>query len=98
MNRLAVIGFLLCVVSSVALSQSRRVPPSRPNERPQNRPAPTPTPAPAVREAPDSDDSEGFLEVDTRLVTIPVRVLDRRNRFLGGLSQDSFKVFEDNVE
>lgn len=38
------------------------------------------------------------VAVDTRLVTIPVRIIDRQNRFVGGLTQDSFKVFEDNVE
>src|SRR4030095_9348618 len=35
--------------------------------------------------------------LDTRLVTIPVRVLDRKNRFITGLKQDNFQVLEDNI-
>ena len=36
--------------------------------------------------------------VDTKLVTIPVRVMDRKGRFLPGLAKENFKVYEDGVE
>lgn len=56
---------------------------------------PTPTPAPHD----DDTDVEGpEIVVDTKLVTIPVRVMDRRGRFLPGLAKENFKVFEDGVE
>ena len=38
------------------------------------------------------------IRVDTNLVLIPVTVTDPLNRFVTGLDQDSFKVFEDKVE
>ena len=33
------------------------------------------------------------INVETKLVTIPVRVLDRKNRFIGGLAKENFKYF-----
>lgn len=44
-----------------------------------------------------ADDSE-IIRVDTSIVTIPVKVSDRRNRFISGLNKEDFKVLEDNVE
>src|SRR5262245_23190279 len=83
-------------------AQSRRVPPTKtakPNERPPGLPAPTPTPAetPEPQATDNAPDSGEVVSVDTRLVTIPVRVMDRRGRFIGGLTQQSFKVYEDEA-
>lgn len=66
------------------------------NTRP-NIPKSTPTPVPG------SDDRVGEVDgpeiiVDTKLVTIPVRVMDRKGRFVQGLTKGNFKVFEDGVE
>jgi VWFA-related protein len=44
-----------------------------------------------------ADDGE-IIRVDTSIVTIPVKVSDRRNRFIAGLNKEDFKVLEDNVE
>ena len=44
-----------------------------------------------------TDDGE-VIRVDTNLVTIPVKVSDRRNRFIAGLTKENFKVTEDGVE
>ena len=44
-----------------------------------------------------ADDGE-VIRVDTSIVTIPVKVSDRRNRFISGLNKEDFKVLEDNVE
>src|SRR3954468_3278739 len=74
-------------------AQSRRAPPTgtaKPNER-----APQPTPTPLER--PVAED-EGIVKVDTKVVTVPVRVIDRKGRFVGGLTKDDFKVFEDGAE
>jgi len=38
------------------------------------------------------------VEVETEIVSIPVRVVDRKGRFIGGLKQENFKVFEDGSE
>jgi len=85
---------LLVVTVSVSFSQSRRVAPTgtgRPNDRPAT---PTPTPAPTVAAVEDDD----IVKVDTKVVTVPVRVIDRKGRFVGGLTKDDFKVFEDGAE
>jgi Ca-activated chloride channel homolog len=79
------------------LAQSRRVPPTQSNDKSNQRdrlPQPTPTP----EEDPEAEDGEGVIAVDTRLVTIPVRVLDRKNRFIGGLKKESFSIYEDGVQ
>ncbi|MBP9664202.1 MAG: VWA domain-containing protein [Pyrinomonadaceae bacterium] len=51
-------------------------------------PAPTPPPA---------DDDE-IIRVETNLVTMPVSVLDRDGRFISGLQQRDFRIFENGVE
>lgn len=106
MKRFAYVSLALCIVSVFAVhAQSRRVPPGKGTDKPNDRPpaiAPTPTPAPAhVSTVPDeggAPESDGVESVETRLVTIPVRIIDRKNRFVGGLLQENFTVFEDNIE
>jgi VWFA-related protein len=93
--------FLLCLVAIPAVSaQSRRVPPAKSTDKQNQRPEAqlTPTPTPDEVHDPNALIDEDVVAVDTRLVTIPVRILDRKNRFIGGLKQENFKVFEDNIE
>lgn len=54
-------------------------------------PQATPTPKSA------NEDDE-VVRVETNLVTMPVSVLDREGRFVSGLRQQDFKVFENGVE
>ncbi len=81
----------------IVQAQSRRVPPSQSNEKPNQRDRvaePTPTPTPEE----DNSEPEGdVISVDTKLVTVPVRVLDRKNRFIGGLIRENFSLYEDSV-
>lgn len=49
-----------------------------------------------VEETPVEDDDE-VLKIETNLVTIPVSVLDRDGRFISGLEQRDFQIFENNV-
>ena len=66
------------------------------NRRPSDA-KPTPSPhAKAPEEAAEVDGPE--IVVDTKLVTLPVRVMDRDGRFLPGLAKENFKVFENGVE
>ena len=44
-----------------------------------------------------ADDNE-IIKVETNLVTMPVSVLDRDGRFVSGLQQRDFKVFENGIE
>jgi VWFA-related protein len=95
--------FLLIVAFAGVLSpaQSRRVQPTggeKPNARaPQPLPTPTPKPTVSLPESNATDDGE-VVKVETRLVTVPVRVIDRKGRFVGGLAKDNFKIFEDGTE
>lgn len=45
---------------------------------------------------PEGDDE--IIRVETNLVTMPVAVLDRDGRFISGLGQKDFKIFENGVE
>lgn len=57
---------------------------------PTVKPSPSPTATPIKEE-------EGVYKVDTELVNLNVRVVDRYNRPIGNLSQSDFKIFEDGV-
>lgn len=59
-------------------------------------PGPTPTPTPLAVQT-GVDDGE-VIKINTQLVTVPVRVLDRKGRFISGLSKENFKVFENSKE
>jgi Ca-activated chloride channel homolog len=77
------------------------------------KPAPTPTPAarpaqPRIRvldeappEMPDPEGQEigeeGTIRIDTNLVNLNVRVIDRNNRPISNILQDDFKIYEDGV-
>ena len=58
----------------------------------RNRPSAVPT------ATPPADDEDGVIRVETNLVTMPVSVLDRDGRFMSGLQQKDFKIFENGVE
>lgn len=100
---------LFCVSLNYNYAQSGRVSPGSTNGKPNQRPpgtAPTPLPNKSDEEdvtnirtddPADSDDTQ-IIRVDTQIVTIPVKVSDRKNRFYGGLKKEDFRVFEDDVE
>lgn len=72
-----------------------------PSGKANTRPAATPTPVPAA-EVPTEDagpltDTE-VIKVTTQLVSIPVRVMDKKGRFVAGLQKQDFNVFEDGVK
>lgn len=91
----AVAGF-----APTASAQSRRNPPTQSNEKPnqRDRPAPEPTATPTPEPDDQAEDSGEVFSVDTKLVTVPVRVIDRKNRFIGGLKKENFSIFEDNIQ
>lgn len=61
-------------------------------------PQPTPTPQQVASLEPEAADDGEVIKIDTRLVTVPVRVLDKKGRFVTGLNKANFKVFEDGIE
>jgi len=73
----------------------RRIAPQlgAPPPPPVLKPKPTPTPDPTTAEI-----SEGErLTINTELVTLNVRVIDRNNRPINNIGKDEFRVFEDGV-
>lgn len=61
----------------------------------RNKPANSPT---AAATPPPVDGDDEVIRVQTNLVTMPVSVLDRDGRFISGLQQQDFRIFEDGVE
>ena len=61
--------------------------------RPQ--PSATATPSTGGQAIGDSDEE---IKVETNLVTMPVSVLDRDGRFVSGLSQRDFEIFENGAQ
>ena len=92
----------ICLSFTINFAQSRRVTDGvnkKINQRPVESPTPPSTNATAqtVDETAEADDSE-VIKIESGIVSIPVKVLDRSGRFIGGLTKENFKVFEDGVE
>ena len=101
---------ILFSVSAFELSaQSRAKQPQPEGAKANKRPAQTaPTVTPQIESSSNAEgaseqnstdanaetDSE-VLKIDTEIVSIPVKVSDRRGRFIGGLTKENFQVFED---
>src|SRR5688572_16275914 len=47
---------------------------------------------------PPASNEDEVIKVETNLVTMPVSVLDRDGRFISGLTQKDFKIFENGIE
>jgi Ca-activated chloride channel family protein len=74
----------------------RRIAPTLgpPPEPPVYVPKPTPTPDPNSAEISEND----ILKINADLVTLNVRVIDRNNRPINGISKTDFAVYEDGVQ
>ncbi|HVF47615.1 MAG TPA: VWA domain-containing protein [Pyrinomonadaceae bacterium] len=79
----------------IANDQNRNVPAQAPPVLSSGRNRPT---ASASATPPAAGDDDGVIRVETNLVTMPVSVLDRDGRFISGLQQSDFKIFENGVE
>lgn len=44
------------------------------------------------------DEEDEVIKIETNLVTLPVSVLDRDGRFVSGLQQRDFKIYENGIE
>lgn len=63
----------------------------------QTKPSPTTTPAQTVVPSPTIEDDDTPIIIDTELVNLNVRVVDRNNRSIANLSQSDFTIYEDNI-
>lgn len=55
-------------------------------------------PPPLPTREPDPIEVDEIVKIETNLVTMPVTVLDRSGRFVSGLQQGDFQIFENNIE
>ena len=61
-------------------------------------PTSTPTPSPTVSATPPKiDDPNEIIRVDSELVNLNIRVVDRNNRPINEIQQKDFKIYEDSV-
>ena len=96
--RIQISLLMLLLLALSVPAQSRRVVPSGPVKPNERSASPTPTPIPSKEITVAAVDDPDIVKVDTKVVTVPVRVIDRKGRFVGGLTKDDFKVFEDGTE
>ncbi len=99
---------VICLCFTINSAQSRRVSgdANKNNKQREIKPLESPTPPNTNTSAQTQQNTEGnaetddteVIKVDTGIVSIPVKVLDRSGRFIGGLKKENFKVLEDNVE
>lgn len=61
------------------------------SQTPSIQPSPTPVPGPTIK----PEDQE--IKIDTELVNVSVRVVDRNNRSINNIPQSEFKIYEDGV-
>lgn len=95
---------ILCLNCAFSYAQSRRVPPTSGNGKANKRaakPAASPTPiAEKIEPTPDNQPvitDDDVISVDTELVTVPVKIYDKNNRLVSGLTKENFSIFEDGV-
>ncbi len=95
---------IVCLNCVISYAQSRRVPPTLDNGRANRRdtkPVPSPTPTVEKIELPADNQpiitDDQIISVDTELVTVPVKIYDKKNRLVSGLTKENFQIFEDNV-
>jgi Ca-activated chloride channel homolog len=63
-----------------------------------NSATPTPTPTPLVVDDGKVIEDNEVIQIKTDLVTLPVSVVDRNGRFISGLKQEDFQIFEDGEQ
>ena len=101
MKRISLLLFsVIIALASVSLFLGSRVAGAQSEIASRGRTStPTPTPASAKPAAtpPKITEEEGVIKVDTELVNLNVRVIDRNNRPINGLGQNDFKIFEDGT-
>lgn len=98
---IAVLLAVFCLNLSAVFAQSSRSGQTEPAKKANKRPAEKPkTENPQTEETipEDSIFDETEVEIKTEIVTFPVKVIDRKGRFVAGLAKENFKVFEDGKE
>jgi Ca-activated chloride channel homolog len=72
----------------VRAQQQLPPPPPPPEEKPKNQ---------RQRNNNDEEDSGKPISIDTNLVVVDVSVVDKNNKFIKGIDQNKFQIFEDQI-
>lgn len=95
---LTLFALVILALGSGLQAQSRREQPAEPAKANKRSLEPSPTPSPAAEPADPPLADGDIIKINTQLVSVPVRVMDKKGRFMGGLQKENFKVIEDGVE
>ena len=96
MKRISIAAALgLAVTFGIVLTRTDSNPVSAQTKTPS--PTPTPEAAPKLATASPTPTPEEIIRVDTELVNLSVRVIDRNNRPINNLQEKDFKILEDGV-
>lgn len=101
-TKLIILSLILTLFGGIfAAGQAVRATPD-PFRKANTRPAaPTPTPAdPATAASSDPNITDGgeVISVTTQVVSLPVRVMDKKGRFVAGLTKDDFVITENGQQ
>ncbi len=88
---------ILCIAAALVIAFSTFFNASAQTSNPTPVPRPTIVPKPVGTPPPLTIESTDTIEIDTELVNLNVRVVDRFNRPVANLSKDDFEVYEDRV-
>jgi Ca-activated chloride channel family protein len=89
-KNLTILTLVFCLVSIPAIVGFLKI---EAQTNPVTRAQKTPPPSPTIVE----EDDDGPIRIDTDVVNLNVRVIDRNNRPVNNLRKEDFKVYEDNV-
>lgn len=101
MKRPVLVLSLAALLSGYAISRSESIGATvveatpTPTKAPSASPTPTPSAAPTIKPTPNPEDE--IIKIDTELVNLNVRVIDRNSRPVNNLQEKDFKVLEDGV-
>ncbi len=94
-KNLLILTLVLCFVSLPAFFNFFRAD-AQTNTQAKPTPTPTKSASPKVESTPEEE--EGVIKIETELVNLNVRVVDRNNRSIANLTQNDFAVYENNVQ
>jgi len=87
---------LAAMVISAGAGASFRIPAQANSRMTSAKPTPTPSPT-ASAKPPRTDEETEVVKVETELVNLNVRVVDRFNRPINDIKQNDFRIYEDGV-
>ncbi|CAN5594016.1 hypothetical protein BH10ACI1_BH10ACI1_29550 [soil metagenome] len=98
-KNLYLLSLVFCLITAFVLYGFFKADAQTTNSQSGTTKVPTPTPkiAPTIVPSPTPEDDNEIITVDTEIVGLNVRVIDRNNRPINSLSQNDFQIYEDNV-